>query len=371
MDSNDRMYSRNRLLEAAGVFRNLSDTYVELAGEIASFPAATNAIVLQLNEMAEILDGYTGLHCREMDMKNEKAAITKGLRQRGIKTENIDIYECGKKGLEINIHIKNTKNRCIMSKELAGVISEATGRNFISDGNNRMMVGKDSCSYIYVEGGRYKPIFAMTKCNKNGNEVSGDNFSVEEINGNKTVVTLVDGMGAGKRANKDSRMVIELIERSLESGFSENAAIKLINSAFSINDIKGIPVALDMCVLDTYSGMCSLIKLGAAATFIMREGSVDIVQGNSLPLGVLDKVDFQHITKKIHGNDYIVMVSDGVIEALPFLDKEQAFAEILSEIKSRKPDNMVREMMECVKEFSGEYPKDDMTIIVVGMFEIA
>ena len=49
--------------------------------------------------------------------------------------------------------------------------------------------------------------------------------------GGRFVMCLSDGMGSGMEACKESETVVELLEQFMESGFSQETAAKMVNSA--------------------------------------------------------------------------------------------------------------------------------------------
>lgn len=62
-------------------------------------------------------------------------------------------------------------------------------------------------------------------------KISGDNFSFLELERGEMLLGLSDGMGSGSSACKESEMVLDLVERFLEAGFSMETAIRMMNSA--------------------------------------------------------------------------------------------------------------------------------------------
>ena len=165
-------------------------------------------------------------------------------------------------------------------------------------------------------------------------------------------------------------MVIELMENCIDAGFEEHAALDLINAAYIAGGARTVnPVTMDMSVIDCQSGMLSCIKMGAAATFIKRDTMVEIIKSTTLPLGVLEKVDYDCVTKKLYHGDYVVMVSDGLLDNIPGVEKEEVFAEIINQIAVRKPDAMAEEIMRKSLKYNGDKPSDDMTVLVLGLFD--
>ncbi len=165
-------------------------------------------------------------------------------------------------------------------------------------------------------------------------------------------------------------MVIELMENCINAGFEVKAALDLINAAYIAGGADGVnPVTMDMGVLDCRSGIIHFIKLGAAATFIKRDSCVEIMKSTTLPLGVLEKVDYDCVSKKLYDGDYVVMISDGILDNLPGVRKEEKMAEIINSIKIRKPDAMAEEIMTRSLSCNNMKPADDMTVLVLGLFD--
>ena len=63
----------------------------------------------------------------------------------------------------------------------------------------------------------------------------------------------------------------------------------------------------------------------------------------------------------------VVMVSDGILEALPGENKEVTFREFLEGLPKRNPQEMADEILEFAKSFAGGV-EDDMTALVGGIY---
>ena len=64
------------------------------------------------------------------------------------------------------------------------------------------------------------------------------------------------------------------------------------------------------------------------------------------------------------------MVTDGVMDALPVGEQEAQIGRYLCELSSQNPKEMAHHILEQVLAWTGREPADDMTVIVVGMWEI-
>ena len=74
------------------------------------------------------------------------------------------------------------------------------------------------------------------------------------------------------------------------------------------------------------------------------------------------------VSRKLWDNDRVIMVSDGVLEALPGEEKEETFRKYLEELEPGNPQDMADEILSFAMSFS-EQPADDMTVLVGGIFE--
>ena len=69
--------------------------------------------------------------------------------------------------------------------------------------------------------------------------------------------------------------------------------------------------------------------------------------------------------------NFVVMVTDGVLDALPVGEQELIMKMIIEGTSITNPKEMAHHILEQVLECSGEIPLDDMTIMVVGMWSLA
>lgn len=374
MEKYNLAYTGEHLESSAGVLLKLTDIYENLAKRHHGNNPLADSVIVQLKEVARLMLEYTGVFSREVELDGEmKKNLDKALEKRGVRMDSIRVIERGDGHWELHVVIRASRRKCPTTREVAEIISDITERGFESSDNNRIMLNGIFNEYTFVESGRFHVVHGVARCNKAGNTVSGDNYSVNEVSKGKILVSLADGMGSGLDANQESSLVLELVEEAVKAGFSETAAIEMINTALAANDGLGAPVTIDMCVIDTLVGIANFIKLGAVATFIKRDGWVEIIQSETLPIGVLNQVDFDCSIKKMYAGDYIIMITDGILEAIPSLEKEKDFLEMIAQIPAGNPQGMAEEILTEVMELmvgrEVSCPKDDMTVIVLGMFQ--
>lgn len=148
---------------------------------------------------------------------------------------------------------------------------------------------------------------------KDGNEKSGDSYLSMELQDLKYLNVLSDGVGSGKEASKNSSIVINLIEKLLESGFDEESAIKIINSFIKLKGSDSTFSTLDVFVVDQKDAKAQFIKLGAAPTYILKDSKVTTINNMNIPLGLLDESEYIPIVYDLDKNSIVVQVTDGVI----------------------------------------------------------
>ena len=183
----------------------------------------------------------------------------------------------------------------------------------------------------------------------------------------RQLLMISDGMGSGRLANEDSGKVIDLMEQLLETGFSARAALKLVNTVLLLTGSSERPATLDLCLMDLYSGVMEAMKLGAPASFVIGQDSVETLESETVPAGILNPVEPVLLSRKLWDGDLVVMVSDGILDAMPGEEKEAAFRDFLAGLPRGGPQEIAEMILAFALSFEGE-PKDDMTVLVGGIY---
>lgn len=353
-------YSQGKLREYADAFRRLTRVYEGNAG---------GALALQLRETAAMLERISGEgQAQGLLDEEQKCRLYSYFKAEGITVGGVLVLEPVPGRLELVLRLAK-KRGCITARQLATDMGEILNRRLKVSGGSRQVVTREEGEYIFEEMTDYRLLFGQAGCSKGFSHVSGDNYSFINIEGGKSIVSLADGMGWGSEANAYSTRFIELLEQLLEAGFSEEASIGLLNDVFAANDTVGTPVTLDMCSINEYEGRADFWKMGAMPSFIKSRDGVRVVDSSSLPAGVIDNSLIDHRDVKLNDGDYIIMMSDGVLDALPFYDKEKRMKEIIGEIEERMPQTIAERILNEAY-FYDEKIADDMTVLVTGVWRI-
>lgn len=328
------------------------------------------AIAGQLLEVSELIDDFSNTLYSEVSVNHKmESKILEVLHKNHIEVKKIAILENKKNKIEIYLTMRTRWGRCMTTKEAAKIIGQSIDHQLKASSTTKKIISRNYDIVQFVEDTTFKMLYGVAKRTKEGEQVSGDNFSVQELESGELVMLLSDGMGCGIRASEESRSVIELLEQFLETGIKQESAIKLINSIFVLKSNEQTFSTIDMSIVNLFTGTCDFIKIGAAATFIKRKNWVETIRSTSLPAGIFNQVDFEAEMKKLYEGDMIIMMTDGILDCIKEEDKEHFMEELLSRIESNNPQEIAEHILNKVLEESDHHIIDDMTVLVAGIWK--
>ena len=326
-------------------------------------------IAEQLDAMAYIMEDCAR---PDKDISREKRGMLTELkyraRERGISLEEGKLFENANSRWRLKITVK-AKSGCIPVREMTKAVSLALSRPMMPHKDTKAIIGKDEILLIYEEETQYESVRGVARLVKDGAAISGDNFSFLDRDTGQMIISLSDGMGSGNRACRESEMVVELLEKFLEAGFGVETAIRMMNSAMVMKGENDLFSTVDISVLNLYDGNCDIYKIGASATFIKHEEEVECLLSTSLPAGVYHHLEIEHMKKQLGNGDFLVMVTDGVLEYLHVPHPEETMQEIVESIQTNNPNTLAKKILERVLLFTGGKVADDMTVLVSAVWE--
>lgn len=327
------------------------------------------AVAVQLSEMAKMIgDVAEEIYHPKILEDSRREQIRKKLKNHHIVVEDITIVQKkNKEEIYITMHVDWKK--CVAVREIGILISEVCQKSFVPKQDSRMLVGRDSASVLFIEDTSFRVVHGVARVAKSGERISGDNFSILFSEDGQMTASLSDGMGTGIRANKESEMVIELLERFLEAGFCKETALSMMNATLVMNDQNGRYSTVDVASVDLHDGSCEFVKLGAASTFIKREHMVERIQMETMPIGLFQKQQLVKTERKLEDGDYVIMVSDGVLAPVPEEEQIKVMENLLFEMDQVNPKDMANGIMEKMLKECNCDPKDDMTVLVFGIWK--
>jgi len=336
------------------------------------FMESREVMATQFLELSNIMGDFSERMGSVSDISAQvEKVVTKGLRRERLHLEKLLVLEHENKKKEVYLLASTAGGNCITAKELADSIGNSLECKFKSARDSKNVISKEPGMVHLIEDTNYMVIHGMAKAVKNHEKISGDNFAYNRLSNGKVLLALSDGMGSGEAACKESERVMELTEQLLETGFSLEAAAKMIHSVLLLENNEQQPTTLDIVCIDLYSGVLEGMKFGAAATFIIHQKGkdrVNLIENENLPMGMIKELETLTIMKKIAEGDMLVMVTDGVLEALPGENKEMEMKAFLECMNTDNPGDVADAVLNYACEQDGE-PKDDMLVLAVGVWE--
>lgn len=211
---------------------------------------------------------------------------------------------------------------------------------------------------------KFDCVFGLASCNKSGNTECGDCHSIIRLGGNKFLLALCDGMGAGKNAHKMSAMTLGLIENFYKVGFDNDVILESVNKLLAINNQENYST-LDVCLIDLEKEIADFIKVGAPFGIIKRENETEIVEGGALPIGALDNIEPATYKTTISTKDMIILATDGITDA--FKDVENMI-DFINHLATNNPQTIAEAILKEALELNAMSAKDDMTVLVARTY---
>ena len=349
--------------------RNLGRATMNLSWK-NRFMESRDAVVVQFREMSMILEEFSHQMDQARDVSEDyEAELRKAFRRAHMSVQNLLILEYENGQREAYITARTTNGRCMTSREAAGIVGQAMEGSFWSPArDSRTIITRQYATVRFLEDGSYHMLCGAARIPKQGESISGDNYTFVESQGSQVVMSLSDGMGSGETASKESRQVVELTEQLLETGFSARAALKLVNTVLLLAGAEQHPATLDVSCIDLHTGVLEVMKLGAVPTFIIDDEGVEILEAGQVPMGIMNGVEPVLMSRKLWDGNRIIMVSDGVLDALPGDDKEQVMKQYLESVDEMGPQELADQILDFAVSFIPA-PRDDMTVLTAGLWK--
>ena len=336
-------------------------SYRHYATMVNNMDASRVLVAEQLNGVSSIIRGLA----EELDTNisfdiSRENRIIEELSYKNMMCLEALVYEKSANELIVTLLIKTFN---LNEKVLEKIVSKVCGGQMaISSSEVSNVAGAVVLTLKTVA--KFDIVFGYASTTKVGSDESGDSHSLIKIADGKFMMALCDGMGSGNVAKRKSKVAISLIENFYKAGFDNETILNSVNKLLSLNSEETFS-AVDVCVLDLNNSICDFIKLGATYGFIKRNNETIVIDSSGLPIGVLEEVK-PHITKKlIQANDIIVLVSDGITDA--FQEKEE-LTTYINNLEFINPKTIADDILKSAMERNSNMPKDDMSVVVVRVF---
>lgn len=377
-------YGKQKIMHCANAYRNIAKTYLSFYKELAGKDVPTRQSKIYQRQamdnqsfMAEqflyMADKLSQVATESYqfipEAGKEYKQLYRYLKKEGIEIKHVYYMENESRDgiLEITMRAFQKKER-IPASEVADLLSIYYDMRLRSSVHNEYFVDEYFRSYTFVQEPAYCVLSGEATAIKSGEEVSGDNILISESIDGHIFFMLADGVGSGAEASAHSERVLDFMEKFLAAGYSKETAIQVLNSMLLQDGSELATSTLDICDLDLYKGVCEFHKIGGSVSFHKREHLVEKIWIDNLPLGAFHTMDLDVVRRRLEEGDYIIMITDGIIEGFVNEEQEEQLTEYISALTLQNPRDMAQHILRyCISLCKGHI-QDDLTVLVFGMW---
>lgn len=332
-----------------------------------------NIIANHMNNISDTMDGMIQDFQKDISICTEIDKLLRKAFNRS-KIDYLDVFSYldrrGRMKIKVITTCSNSERYCV--KNIIPVINTLV-KVPVSIANNGVRIDPETgeSTIIIEETPKYHMMSYVASKPKEGETAIGDSHSFSNNNDGTYITIISDGMGSGEEASSESSLAVDLIQKFIESGFSEKTAINTINSvmAMKFNEEEKF-TTMDLGLVDLYTGDVEFIKIGGVVSFIKRGDEIKVVKSNTLPFGILDDVDYSFEKQKLKHGDIIISISDGILD----IDKNNigSYYWLLEylEYADTNPAALANDILEKAIVLSGGKVKDDMTVLVSKLYSV-
>ena len=207
-------------------------------------------------------------------------------------------------------------------------------------------------------------IAGVAGADRQGQPISGDAGVWFKDSAGKLNFLLCDGMGSGPDAREDSETALRLLEKFLRAGLAPEEALNTVGEALALRgEEEGGFTTVDLLQIDLFSGSGAVYKLGAAPTYLRRDGVVERLTGESLPAGVAAGPSGgpDCFPLSLDAGDCVLLVSDGVTTG----KDDQWVRKLLAGFDGLSPQALAAQVLRESGQRSGS--GDDRTVIAIKL----
>lgn len=192
---------------------------------------------------------------------------------------------------------------------------------------------------------------------RQGQGISGDAGGWFRDDAGILWVVLCDGMGSGPEAAKNSRFAYKLLEQFLSAGIGGEVAMATLAGALSLRwESTGSFTTVDLLELNLNTGAGAVYKLGAAPTYLRRDGVLTRITASTLPAGLQSAANADVTRFTLQPGDLAVLMSDGVTDG----SEDGWIKEQIRGFQGDSPKDLAQLLLS-----REDHPRDDRTAIVL------
>lgn len=301
---------------------------------------------------------------------NRKKKITHALKAEGISLRGAFYLPAAEGRQALALTLSTTKKNGIRGEYVAEFLSVLLDQRLCLSMDSPYRVECKEQVFIFTDKPRYTVLTGFARVCRDDEKISGDNYSFWQNDCGKLSLLLSDGTGSGEKACEESGYVVDYMERMIGAGFDSREALSFVNMAVCMSSNQLNHPTLDLCTLDLYEGVGEFLKVGGVDSFVKSKDLLLSVAGGNLPLGIYERPECAKERVSVKDGEYVIMMTDGVLEALGRQEGSDGVQKHLLAIQSVNPAEIASLILRRAIFASEGHIQDDMTVLVAGMFEM-
>ena len=352
----------NRVNTLISTTNQLTSQYKQYAGLMNNFDASRMLVAEQLSGISKIMRALSLEVKKPVTFDNCKEnKIIEELSFCDITCCDAVVYDQDKENICATLIVKNEDSK---KEKICDVVSKICGSKMSVESESPS--GRSGWTAInFKTSPIYNIVFGTAATKKATSKISGDSYSLIKIDNDKFMMALCDGMGSGKKAEKSSNLAMDLVENFYRAGFDNDIILSSTNKLLALSGEEMFS-ALDLAIVDLRKGVADVIKLGAPVGLIKHDNSTDLIEGSSLPLGIIESATPNIRKLVLSSGDYVILATDGIIDSF---SSNEDYLNFVNNLKENNPQLLAEEILKEALKNCGGSALDDMTIIVSKIFK--
>lgn len=348
---------------AAGLLfacNKLLASYRSAAREMQSAREGRQLLAEQAHGISEILRDMALEQSEEYSFSEGESKLARILAQNGIMSSEIFVYGEGD-----SLTVSMTLSPDVNGKLLCAVAGKALGVSLAL--TEKIPLAEGRACFILKRKPFFDAAFGVACKPKQGEVACGDAYSILRIDERRFLIALSDGMGSGENARDVSDRTLSLLESFYKAKMPSDTVLSTVNRLIAYPPEESFS-CLDLAAVDLDTGDADIVKIGSPLGFILTGEELRVLEGQSLPMGMLDAVHPATMRAKMGENDFMLLMSDGVTAA--FGSSAELF-DYLSVLRPVNPQSLAEEVLQSALARYRGTAVDDMTVLAVKLLKSA
>ena len=160
---------------------------------------------------------------------------------------------------------------------------------------------------------------------------------------------------------------LTLLESFYKARMPSETVLSTVNNLLAFSSDERF-ACLDLAAFDLDSGIADVVKIGSPPGFVLSGETLQVLEGESLPIGVLDAIRPACLRVEMKEDDFLIFMSDGISTAF---GSSAELCNYLSKLHPLNPQSLAEEILhEALRRFRGR-AEDDMTVVTVKLAKSA